>query len=298
MGYTPLGRLRLENGERRAFTAADIGPTTTTAPTTPTVPPPVPGRGMIPSALVPTILEETYGRGFIPPPATPVLPLDIIKKMEERIAPLIHPVEPIAPIPGPATVIEPFVRPPVVPAQVVPPTVYEPTFIVPDYRQLAFERVEAVKYGYSVETWFGMSATARARVRRLYAEEGPPATRDGTPIRAVDHTVVAGPDPMRQRYQEVGAGDHGGLEFREPRSYYPITRTATGLQFAEPAKVEPITKVPAADMFLPGELLKIGLLVAAGLFAYQQFFVQRRRRRPRRRYHFESYKQRLRMGHQ
>lgn len=286
MGYTPLGRLRIENGERAAFVAA---------PTTPPIVTAEYGRGMIPSTVTPTIVTDLYGRGFIPPPATPTLSLDILREMQPIIAPLIHPVQPIAPIPAPATVIEPFVRPPVVPSQVVPPTVYEPTFVRDN---TAFERAEALKYGYSLQAWIGMGATARCCVRRQYAEEGPPVTRAGTPIRAVDHTVVAGPDPIRQRYQEVGAGDHGGFEFKEPEPHYAIRRTLSGLEFVDPAEVEPIKKVAAPDLFMPGELLKIGLLVAAGLFAYQQFFVQRRRRRPRRKYRFNARKRHLRLGQQ
>lgn len=291
MPYTPLGRLRIENGERAGFVAATTTPPIVTAEY---------GRGMLPSIVTPTIVTDEYGRGFIPPPATPTLTLDIVREMQPIIAPLIHPVQPIAPIPAPATVIEPFVRPPVMPSQVVPPTVYEPTFVRDN---TAFERAEALKYGYSVQAWIGMGATARCRVRRLYAEEGPPTTRDGTPIRAVAHTVVAGPDPIRQRYQEVGAGDHGGFEFREPESYYPIRQTVTGLEFVGPAEVQPIKKVTAPDLLMPGELMKIGLLVAAGLFAYQQFFVKHRPRRRRRHpaktiARYERHKTRFRPGWQ
>ncbi len=290
MPYTPLGRLRIENGERAGFVAATTTPPIVTAEY---------GRGMIPSTVTPTIVTDEYGRGFIPPPATPTLTLDIIRKMQPIIAPLIHPVQPIAPIPAPATDIEPFVRPPVVPSQVVPPTVYEPTFVRDN--AVAFERAEALKYGYTHQAWMGMGATARCRVRRLYAEEGPPTTRDGTPIRVVAHTVVAGPDPMRQRYQEVGAGDHGGFEFTEPESYYPIRRTVTGLEFVGPTEVQPIKKTP--EPLISGELLKIGLLVAAGLFAYQQFFVKHRGRKRRRHpaktiARFERYKSRFRPGWQ
>lgn len=217
------------------------------------------------------IVRFEYGAGRTTYRATGFVPAPALIGQEVS---LIRPILPIAPLPTKTDDrIEPFVRPAIIPAAIVPETVYTPESVTdPD---LTRELTKAARYGYTLPGWNALGVRGQWLVMRDYAE-----AESGPPSRTFKPTVVAGPDPSRQTYQEVGAGDHGGFEFVEPTSKYSLRQTETGLEFDDPGlPVRPKTTVAEPLPF--GGVLKIALAALIGLFAYDQLIAKRKR--PRRR---------------
>jgi len=218
------------------------------------------GRIRETSAVSTTPSIDTYSRGFILPTTFTGL------ISQDFVAPLIHPVVPIAPIASKSdSYIQPYVRPPIMPTNIIPDTVYKPVGV--RNAEISFLMVEAKKYHYTLAEWQGLGPTGRANVRRLFSQTDPVTNRDGTPIRETVPTVIVGPN------------DANRLNFADPPPLHRIVPTDTGLEFDE--RRTPLVRATQSAPSTQTDIMSLAIVAATGLFAYHFFFKTKPRRRRR-----------------
>lgn len=248
------------------------------------------GRGFVtPESIVGQVIETaTYGRGFVP-------------SIIDVVTPLVHPFVPDAPtfeVDG--SRIAPQPPPSILPAETRLPTVSPVISGIRGDPALAFEMVEAKKYGYTHAAWMALGWRGRSKIRADHPEGKITVTPDGVSTAVARVDIISGRDPLRSTIHEVGAGDYErGLEIANPQPTVSLVATKTGLTFADLVKVEPIRVQTAEEAIgVPdtGNLVLYGALAAGAWVLWDMF--KPKRRGKRRKYTFEARKRHLRQSWQ
>jgi len=274
---------------------------------------PVPTTGfMAPTPIVGQAVVN-YGRGFVP-------------AVRDTFTPLVHPFVPGAPtfeVDDSRIVPQPPL-PSILPAETRLPIVSEP--IEKANAKLAFEMVEAQKWGYTHAGWMALGPSRRMQIRAKHPEGYNPVTRSGVSPEAARVDIVAGRDPIRSMMHETGAGDYeGGMEIANPQPSVPLVSTKTGITFDDILTIDPVKiQTPAeAAGIAPGEvssktqdIVRFGLMAVGAWILWdtlikpresrvvrrrRAYLLEKRKRRGvtrRRTYLFEERKRHLRQGRQ